>query len=157
LISELFKLFGWPGFDLIDLHMGFVHLPIGLLWGSAAFDLAACFLPKRSPRHRLLRAGWRNTAYWLLMMGTVAAIVAAALGYFGNPFAGKGDVLTQRATIHMYFGFATVGIFCALALCRIAFKNKLTGWAAAAYGVLLMVGFAVVTMTGFLGSRVAGP
>lgn len=157
MIRELFKLFGSPGFDLIDLHMGFVHFPIGLLWGSAAFDLAACFLSKNSARHRLLRAGWRSTAYWLLMMGTVAAIMAAALGYFGDPFAGKGDVLAQRATIHMYFGFATVGIFCTLALCRIAYKNKFTGWAAAAYGALLIVGFAVVTMTGFLGAHVAGP
>lgn len=157
MIRELFKLFGSPGFDLIDLHMGFVHLPIGLLWGSAAFDLAACLLSKRSPRHRLLRASWHNTAYWLLMMGTVGAVVAAALGYFGNPFAGKGDVLAQRATIHMYFGFTTVGIFCTLALWRIALKNKFTVWSSAAYGALLMLGFAVITTTGFLGTHVAGP
>ncbi len=157
MIRELFRLFGSPGVDLIDVHMGFVHLPIGLLWGSASFDFAAYFLPKIFPRHRLLRASWHNTAYWLLMMGTLGAIVAAALGYFGNPFAGKSDVLAQRATIHMYFGFATAGIFCTLALWRIVLKNKFAKWDAAAYGALLLVGFVVITVTGFLGSHVAGP
>ncbi|MEO6907399.1 MAG: DUF2231 domain-containing protein [Abditibacteriaceae bacterium] len=156
MIRELFRIFGSPGFDLIDVHMGFVHLPIGLLWGSAAFDFAAFLLPKFFKRHRLLRASWHSTGYWLLMMGAVATIVAATLGYFGNPFAGKNDILGQRATIHMYFGFTTVGIFCILALWRIYLKNKFTRWEAVGYSALLLVGFIVITVTGFLGSHVAG-
>lgn len=163
MIRELFRLFGSPGFDLIDIHMGFVHLPIGLLWGSAAFDFAAFLLPivfprhGHRPRHRLLRASWHSTAYWLLMMGAVATIIAATLGYYGNPFAGKGNALAQRATIHMYFGFTTVAIFCTLAVWRIFLKNKFTKWQAASYNALLLVGFIVITVTGFLGSHVAGP
>ena len=156
MLKELFTLFGSPSFDLIDAHMGFVHLPIGLLWGSVAFDAAACLLAQFFPRQRRLRAAWHSTAYWLLMLGAIAAAVAAALGYFGNPFAGKQDMLAQRAAIHMYFGFATVAIFAILAAWRIALKNQFPRWDAVAYGVLLLAGFVIITATGFLSAHIAG-
>ena len=149
-MDYIFTLFGPYSFSIIEAHMAFVHLPIGFLLGSAIFDTAAC-LTHREDHH----AHWRHTAFWLLLLGTLCAVIAAALGYFGNPFATKHNIMAQRATVHMYFGFGVVGVFLLLSCWRIIRNGRHSNGERFAYALLLLFAVALITATGFLGSRIA--
>ncbi len=103
-MEYIFTLFGPYSFSIIEAHMAFVHLPIGFLLGSAIFDIAACFT-KREDHH----AHWRHTAFWLLLLGTLCAALAATLGYFGNPFATKHNIMARHGS-HVFWFWRGGGI-----------------------------------------------
>jgi uncharacterized membrane protein len=79
-----------------------------------------------------------------------------ALGFYGNPVAGNQSELGQRAQFHFYAGCAVLGIFGVLALWRIVRARGMGKIEIAAYSLLTLAGLAVITVTGWMGSRVMG-
>lgn len=147
LLSQLLALFGQPEFSLIEAHRASTHLSIGLLVGAVLFDCLAGVTRKSS---------LRDAAFWSQMMGTLLLAGTFALGFYGNPVAGQQSDLGQRAQIHFYAGSAALAIYVVLSLWRIIRARGMGKAEIVAYSLLTLAGIAVITVTGWMGSRVMG-
>ena len=136
----------WPHFSLIELHQASAHFPIALLFSSVLFDFAGAIFKKES---------LRQSGFAMQIFGTLTAICTVALGWFGNPFHGSGEV-AQRANVHRWWGVATLATFALLSAWRLARRNDLSKRERFAYGALAILGAVIVLVTGYLGANVAG-
>jgi uncharacterized membrane protein len=136
--------FGTPRWSLIEFHQASTHFPIGLLLAAALFDLGSLVSRK---------SAWRETAFWVQMLGTFALLVTLAAGYFGNPFHGSNDA-GQKATWHQNFAFATTGLFLVLAAWRLARRTKIGRLETAVYALVTLVAVATISLTGWIGSQI---
>ena len=143
---DLLALFGPPHWSLIEFHQASTHFPIGLLLSAALFDLGALVFR---------RDVWREVAFWVQTLGTLALLVTLAAGYFGNPFHGANDE-GLKATWHQNFAFVTTGLFLLLMTWRVArrtrFKRRETGF----YALATLLAVAAISLTGWMGSQIGG-
>ncbi len=80
----------WPHFSLIALPQASAHFS----------DCAAAFQRAfRFRRRAVQKESLRQSGFAMQISGTLTAIVTVALGWFGNPFHGAGEV-AQRANVH---------------------------------------------------------
>lgn len=147
LLSQFLALFGRPEFSLIEAHRASTHLSIGLLVGAVLFDCLAGLTRKTV---------LRDTAFWSQLMGTLLLAGTFALGFYGNPVAGAHNELGQRAQLHFYAGSAVLAIFVVLILWRMIRSRGMAKIELVAYSLLTLAGLAVMTVTGWMGSRIMG-
>lgn len=147
LLRQFLALFGQPEFSLIEAHRASTHLSLGLLVGGVLFDCLAGITRKTV---------LRDTAFWSQIVGTLLLAGTFALGFYGNPVAGAQSDLGQRAQLHFYAGIATLAIFGVLSLWRMARARGMGKIELVAYSLLTLAGLAVITVTGWMGSRVMG-
>ncbi len=145
-LRDFLALFGVPHPSLIEFHMASTHFPIGLLLAAALFDFGALVSRKTV---------WRDVAFWVQMLGTLALLVTLAAGYFGNPHHGMNEE-AQKATWHQNFAFVTTGLFLALATWRMARRAKMARAETGFYALLTLLAVAVISVTGWMGSQVGG-
>jgi uncharacterized membrane protein len=145
MVQHIFDLFGKPEFSLIEAHQASTHMSIGLLLGGVFFDFAGALF-KRQP--------WREAAFWMQMLGTLALVATFALGFYGNPFAGKSNELAQKTEWHKNFAYAVLGVFALLAVWRLARRNKLARWEEGMYALATLVGVALISATGWMGGHI---
>ena len=145
-LRDFLALFGPPHPSLIEFHQASTHFPIGLLLAAGLFDFGA--LVSRKP-------AWREVAFWVQMLGTLALLVTLAAGYFGNPFHGATEE-AQKATWHQNFAFVTTGLFLVLAGWRLARRDKTTRVETGIYALTTLLAVAVISVTGWMGSQVGG-
>jgi uncharacterized membrane protein len=118
-----------------------VHFPIALLVAGVALDWLGYWLQ----RVNLTRAG-----FYLLLLGTAAAGVAALAG----PDHASGDAVTRALLAdHQTFALLTVTLAVALLLTRFFAVGGLGRWTALAYlaGTLALLVF--VSLTGYFGGE----
>lgn len=145
-LKAFMETFGTPQWSLIEFHQASTHFPIGLLLAAALFDFGALVSRK---------AVWRETAFWMQMLGTVALLVTLAAGYFGNPFHGSNDV-GQKATWHQNFAFVTTALFVALAAWRLARQARMRRVEQGLYAIVTLAAVAIISITGWIGSQIGG-
>jgi len=144
--QHLIELFGKPEWSLIEAHQASTHLPIGLLLGAFLLDVGG----------KVFRKPALNIAgFWAQMLGTFFMFVTLALGFYGNPFAGKANELGQKADLHSYFAYATLAVFGVLTLWRILRKSRINKGELVLYAALNLVGIAIIVATGWMGAHIA--
>ena len=145
-LHDFLELFGKPEWSLIEFHQALTHFPIGLLLAAALFDFASLITRKTA---------WRDVAFWIQMLGTLALLITLAAGYFGNPFHGANDE-SQKATWHQNLAFVTTGLFLLLATWRLARRTKITRLETGIYAIVNLVAVAAISITGWVGSQIGG-
>lgn len=145
-LKQFLELFGTPQWSLIEFHQASTHFPIGLLLSAALFDFGSLVTRK---------SVWRDAAFWVQMLGTLALLVTFAAGYFGNPFHGTSDE-GQKATWHQNFAFVTTGLFLMLAAWRLVRRTKIGRVETGIYALITLVAVAIISITGWIGSRIVG-
>ena len=144
--QNLIELFGQPEWSLIEAHQASTHLPIGLLLGAFLLDIGG----------KIFRKPALNSAgCWAQMLATYSMLVTLALGFYGNPFAGKSSELGQKADLHSYFAYATLAVFGVLALWRMLRKSRLSKGELVLYVALNLAGIAIIVATGWMGAHIA--
>lgn len=131
--------------SLIEIHMASAHFPIALLLTSVLCE-AIGSLSKKA-------AGFRTTAFWTHMLGTLSAAVTVALGWFGNPTRGKHTEFAQQVTVHQWWGISALTIFALLAIWRLKRGSRRTPLETGAYALVSLVGVIVISVTGYLGAH----
>jgi nitrite reductase/ring-hydroxylating ferredoxin subunit/uncharacterized membrane protein len=121
------------------LHPLLVHLPIGL-WGlSFVLDLLALF--RGDPTAAIAR-----TAFYMLVVGLVFALLAAITGFADYTDVRKDHPARQTATLHMVLNVAALAVFAISA----AVHHHGPGMRVP-YTILSAVGVALVGFSGYLG------
>lgn len=134
--------------SLIELHMASAHFPIALLLTSVVCEAIGAVWKKAS--------GLRTTAFWTHILGTISAAATVALGWFGNPTRGKNNEFAQMVTVHQWWGIAALAIFALLAVWRLKRGPKCSRVETTAYALVSLLGVALVSITGYLGSLLGG-
>jgi uncharacterized membrane protein len=146
-LEHIIELFGKPEFKLIELHQASTHLSIGILLGAVMFDLAAALFSKK-------RAVWREAAFWMQMLGTAFLLGTFALGFWGNPFAGKAHEMGQRTDWHKNFAYATLGAFALLAVWRLKRGHCWGRLESGFYAMMTLLGLGLIAVTGWMGGHI---
>ena len=135
-----------PGFlenSLNHVHGATTHFPIALLFVSAGLDVAA----RRWP-------GLRSAAWLLLALGAVGAVVGTLTGLAAHFAYENVERLHDPIERHQNLGFVSTAIFAGLAAWR--WRSLRLGKDAGGtrlYGILMLVGLAVLGLTGLLGGN----
>jgi uncharacterized membrane protein/mono/diheme cytochrome c family protein len=130
-------------------HPATVHFPIALLIVAAVGEWLG-ILCKR-PR-------WRDAACDCLVLGAVAAVAAAPLGWFNAMFAGYSGSSADTLLLHRWFGVGTaawaVMTAAIVVIGRVRQSNAMRRWGA----IAILIGAIVVSITGHLGGKLThGP
>jgi uncharacterized membrane protein len=147
MLAHLLELFGKPEWSLIEAHQVSTHLSIGLLVGALFFDIGALFVSRK-------RESWREAALWMQLLGTLLLALTFALGFYGNPFAGKKSEIAQKAYWHYRFGLVTLIFSLLLAAWRAARWARWRRAESTLYATVTLVGMALITVTGWMGGHV---
>ncbi|HLW47355.1 MAG TPA: DUF2231 domain-containing protein [bacterium] len=127
------------------IHPLVVHFPIALWLTAAFFDVLAW----RRPDHPT----FRDTAYWLMGLGVLGALVSIAAGWMdllNLEAQGVGTGVLTRHWPHSLLAYLATALFLALFLWRWR-----TGNATPAWGLAVSVTAAVaVGVTGYLGGDI---
>ena len=117
-----FELF--PGIAVLgwNIHPLIVHFPIALL--IAYFLLDVVGLAVRS-------AGLRFAARWMLQLGALGAVAAAAAGWFAAERVPHGGAVHEIMEWHGRIGFTVAGLALALAVWRFLVQERLSSMATA--------------------------
>jgi uncharacterized membrane protein len=134
--------------SLIEMHQASVHFPIALLLTSVFCEAVAGVWKKA--------AGLRTTAFWTHILGTISAFVSVGLGWFGNPVRGQDGAFAQMVTVHQWWGIASLAVFAALAIWRLARRKKRGQLETASYALISVLGVAIISITGYLGAHLGG-
>ena len=135
-----------PPMSLIELHTAAAHFPIALLLSSAFFDAAGLVTRRQQ---------FRETSFWIQMLGVVACIVTIVLELLDNPFAGSAGGMTARVVRHLSSGITNLGIFAGLAIWRVRQRNVFTDRSQLAFTLVSLAGVVAVSATGYLGAHIA--
>ena len=146
-LHQFLELFGKPEWSLLEAHQASTHLSIGLLLGAALFDVGATLVPKQ-------QIVWRGVAFWLQIAGWLALAATFALGFYGNPFAGKSSELAQKTEWHKNFAYFTLGAFALLGLWRIARHKKWSRVEGGLFALVNVVALIAITATGWMGGHI---
>ena len=128
------KLFGHP------IHQMLIPFPLGLLGAAVVFDIV--YLVNGSPR-------FADIAYWLIVGGIVAALVAAPFGTLDWLKIPKGTRAKRVGTLHGLGNVVVVLLF--LASWWLRRDNPLTPETVAS--ALAIGGFALSGLTAWLGGE----
>jgi uncharacterized membrane protein len=128
----------WMGF-LGKLHPGIVHFPIALLSVAAFFEVLQILRKRREPMPGTLPLVW---------IAALNAVLASLFGWFLQEYEStEGAAMSY----HKWLGFASTGVAVAAAL--LAFKVKNSAAALLALRIALILGAALVLVTGYLGGE----
>lgn len=135
-----------PGFleNLLNhVHGATTHFPIALLFLSAGLDVFA----RRWP-------GLRSAAWLLLALGAVGTVVGTLTGLAAHFAYENVERLHDPIERHQNLGFVTTAIFAGLAAWRWrSVRGGKDVGGTRLYLVLMLLGLAVLGLTGFLGGN----
>ena len=124
-------------------HAILITIPIGGWTSSVIFDIVALTTGDDA---------FVTGALWLIAIGTLGGIVAAAVGFFDWSVLEKGTKARKTATLHMILNLGAIALF------TISFFVRLgagTDDFSVAGFVLSLIGIAAVGASGFLGGELA--
>jgi uncharacterized membrane protein len=122
------------------LHPVIVHFPIALLITAIVFEVLALVLK---------RDVLREASTWLLGLGFLGGLVAAATGILAEDAAEDGGVPESAIETHESFAYAALAVFALLIAIRwLQRKRKIPNAVFLALGV---VGVALIGLTGYFG------
>jgi uncharacterized membrane protein len=147
MFNQLLTLFGKPEWSLLEAHQASTHLSIGMLIGAVFFDLLALLIPRK-------RAAWRESALWMQLLGTLLLALTFALGFYGNPYAGKHSEIALKADWHFRLGLTTLSFFVALTAWRLVRNTRWRRFEGALYVAATVAGVALITLTGWMGGHI---
>ncbi|MGQ0548588.1 MAG: DUF2231 domain-containing protein [Armatimonadota bacterium] len=127
-------------------HSPVVHFPVALWLTSALFDIL--YLGTADQFHG-------RAAQFLIGLGLLGAVVAIVTGFIDyRPLVaeGIGDAFIARHRVHAVFAYASTVAYLVSFLLR--WRRPLLGRAVTA--VLLVVGAALIGITGYIGGEVRG-
>lgn len=125
------------------IHGVMTHFPIALLFVSAGLDFFAA-----------KRLGLRSTAWLLLVLGTVGAVGATITGLVAHLAYEDVSYLLSAIDQHQYLAFAATAVFAGLTVWR--WRSLRLGadvGGTRLYMALILLGLAVLAVTGFLGGN----
>ena len=125
------------------LHGALNHFPIALLFVSAGLDFVAGKKPSL-----------RSSAWLLLVLGTLGAIVATVSGLLAHLAYEDDPYLLSAMEVHQYLAFATTALFAALTAWR--WRSLRSGsdiGGKPVYLALILLGVVILGVTGFLGGN----
>ena len=128
--------------SLAELHAALNDFPVALLVASVGFDLAAS-----GPR----RASLQSAAYWSLIAGAAAAILAVVTGLIAATRVESKPALDQILQTHRALGIALALLFAGLAAWRIWRKNTFSVPEQQSYIMAAVVGALILLWTAHLG------
>ena len=125
------------------LHGALNHFPIALLFVSAGLDFVAWKRPNL-----------RSSAWLLLVLGTLGAIVATVSGLLAHLAYEDDPYLLSAMELHQYLAFVTTALFAVLTAWR--WRSLRRGSDVGenpVYLALILLGVVVLGVTGFLGGN----
>ena len=124
------------------IHPMAVHFPIALLMASVLFDLAAT---------RWRHGSFREAGFYTLILGVLGAILAVLTGAIEEEAAEEAGIPESVLEIHETLGYATLALFGALLVIRLAVRLRWMRERPALYLTLGLLGVVIVAATGFYG------
>lgn len=127
------------------LHAMVIHFPIALLITGFLSEIIAQFSKRKF---------YKDASFYLLILGTIAAIVAVASGLYASNGMTEG-ILQEPIELHKETALATLFLAIITSLLRIAkyhynYQKKWAKWASFLFFAVL-IGF--VSRTGYLGGQ----
>lgn len=124
------------------VHPIVVHFPIALLFTGVLFESLG-FLRRRDE--------FRRFGHWLLMLGMIAAIVAAGFGWWGEEAVKGAGVPGDAIERHESFAVASLITFGLLLIFRRWARGRWSGRETAIYLAMAVVGLLLLATTGYFG------
>ena len=128
--------------SLAEWHSALNDFPVALLVASVAFDFAAT-----GPRRDALRAA----AYWSLVTGAGAAVLAVISGFVAAYQVDQTPAFAQILLTHRLLGVAIAVVFSALAAWRVWRRNVFSEPEQQSYIMAALVGALVLLWSAHLG------
>ena len=130
----------WVG----KFHPASTHFPIALLMTAVLAELLAW---------RFKKPEWTLLVRFLVVLGTLGAIMTATLGWFANYPLRSGSPVEWVYMVHRFLGISTAvwGAICAVLICLPGCREGTM--ARLRFRGALLLGAALVSITGFLGGK----
>lgn len=126
------------------IHPLMVHFPIALLFTSVFFDLLGIMTENKS---------FRQTAFWLLILGLFGGIIAAGFGAWSEEAVEAAGVPEAAVDRHETFAVITLIVFGILLIFRWWIKDRWAVQARVIYLSVAMLGLLLLGTTGFYGGE----
>ncbi len=126
------------------IHPLIVHFPIALLFTSVFFDLLGIITEKKN---------FRQTAFWLLILGLIGGIVAAIFGAWSEEAVEVAGVPELAVDRHETFAVVTLIVFGILLIFRWWIRNRWSVRDRVIYLCVAMLGLLLLSTTGFYGGE----
>jgi uncharacterized membrane protein len=126
------------------IHPLIVHFPIALLFTSVFFDLLWVITDNKN---------YRQTGFWLLILGLIGGIVAAIFGAWSEEIVEAMGVPEQAVDRHETFAVVTLIVFGILLLFRWWIKERWSVRDRVVYLCGAMLGLLLLGATGFYGGE----
>ena len=141
-VPFLTRLLNWFG----KFHPVFTHFPVALLLTAVLAELCAWWMR---------RSEWTLFVRFLVVLGALSSVPTATLGWLANFPTVGGSQLAIIYRFHQYLGTATAvwAIVCAVLIC--AAECEEGSIERKRFRGALLLGAALVAMTGFLGGVLA--
>lgn len=124
-------------------HPMLVTVPIGAWVSSLVFDVAARFVDDRAP--------FDDGARWLIAIGVVGALAAAAVGFLDFFSIPKGTPAHRVAVVHLTLNLTVTGAFAG----DFAWRSSAGSPTPAGPFVLTVVALVGLAVSGWLGGKLA--
>src|SRR3990172_9561222 len=126
------------------IHPLTVHFPIALLFTSVFFDLLGIITENKN---------FRQTGFWLLILGLMGGIVAAIFGFWVEEAVEAAGVPEHAVDLHETFAVITLIVFGVLLVFRWWVKNRWSARDRVIYLCTAMLGLLLLGTTGFYGGE----
>jgi uncharacterized membrane protein len=127
-------------------HVVLVHFPIGLFISAVGFDLVAMWTK---------RGGFRETAYYNLLVAAISTLPTVATGILAWHFALEGEKLKGVLLLHLAFGWASTLLI--WVVWWIHFRAKRRNLALSGYRIVLEgLAVGIIAVTGHIGGLLSG-
>lgn len=128
-------------------HGASVHFPIALIIVAFLFDLGALLFKKDS---------WRTIGFWCTLIAAGVSVAACLSGLWGQLGWGSVDKWEAESLIkHRNLALIGSGVMLALAIWRLAVRDRLSRGAQWAYVVASLIAVGLIGFTGYVGGYVA--
>jgi uncharacterized membrane protein len=132
------------GYDWPRLHALLNDLPIALLVTAVFFDLVALITR---------RVGFRQVAFWTLLVGVVGAGAAVISGLQAEDDIAHGEAVHRVMESHEQLALISLGVFAVLALWRLVRERRMGALERTISVVASVAGVGVLFATGLYGGR----
>ena len=126
------------------IHPLTVHFPIALLFTSVFFDLLGMITENKN---------FRQTGFWLLILGLIGGIVAAIFGAWSEEMVEAMGVPEEAVDLHETFAIITLIVFGILLAIRWWIRSRWSVRDRVLYLCVAMLGLLLLGATGFYGGE----
>jgi len=127
-------------------HVVLIHFPIALFITAVAFDFVA---------QRIKQEGYKNAAYYNLLVAAVSTLPALATGILAWQFQLEGQKLKGTLLLHLILGLASTAII--WLVWSIHFRARRRAGTLPRYRLAVeLLGVVLIALTGHLGGFLSG-